>query len=95
MKGGTGGSLGGKIVYGEKRRKRRAKAKKRQEEEWASKNGPVIVRLGDREVYVKSDRIQQDLAAARRALLGGNDDPKGEGDLSANDDVSPSHAAPA
>lgn len=77
-KGATGGSLGGRIVVGEKRRKRRAKARKREEAAWAEKAGPVIVRIGDREVYVKSSRVKADMERARALLLGELEDVAGE-----------------
>lgn len=70
MKGQTGGSLGGRTIESARRRKRRARARRRQEAEWAAKSGPVIVRVGEREIYVKSDRVKQDLKAARELLLG-------------------------
>lgn len=68
MKGQTGGSLGGRIIEGERRRKRKAKARKRQEERWAAQAGPTIIRIGDHEIYVKS-QAKADIAAARQFLL--------------------------
>lgn len=68
----VGQSTGG-IETSKKWRRKKARQRRAQEQEWASKNGPVIVRVGDREVYVKADRVKQDLAAARKVLLGAID----------------------
>lgn len=42
-KGQTGGSLGGRTILSERRRKARARARQREEERWASLSGPVTV----------------------------------------------------
>lgn len=64
----TGGSLGGRIVLGEKRRKRRAKAREREEQRWVAQSGPVLIRIGDHEIYATS-QAKADIAAARKILL--------------------------
>lgn len=94
-KGQTGGSLGGRTVESARRRKRRAKARQAEEQRWAELAGPVIVTIGDRSIYVKSERVKADLAAARAALLGQGDDKTESASVSPDDDASPSAAAPA
>ena len=80
MKGITGGSLGGYQVIGERRRKRRARARAREEERWADQAGPVLIRIGDREIYAKS-QAKADIAAARRILLAAIDADASEGSV--------------
>lgn len=81
MKGQTGGSLGGRTIESARRRKRKARARKRQEETWASKSGPVIIRMGDHEIYVKADAVKADVAKARAILLGQPGDDEVEGSV--------------
>lgn len=68
MKGQTGGSLGGGQFISDRRRKARAKYKRRQDQEWAAQAGPTIIRIGEHEIYVKS-QAKKDIAAARKLLL--------------------------
>ena len=69
----TGTSTGGIETSGAYKRKR-ARRRRAEEREWAAKNGPVIVRMGDTEVYVKTDQLQADLKKARELLLGQADE---------------------
>lgn len=69
----VGTSTGG--VEASPRYRRKQAARRRAEEAaWAEQAGPVILRVGDRVVYVKSDRVKQDLAKVRELLLGGASD---------------------
>lgn len=68
MKGQTGGSLGGGQFVSQRRAKARRAAAKRQDEAWAAQAGPTIIRIGDHEIYVKS-QAKKDIAAARQLLL--------------------------
>lgn len=68
MKGQTGGSLGGGQFLSDRRRKSRRKAAKRQDEAWAAQAGPTLIRIGEHEIYVKS-QAKKDIAAARQLLL--------------------------
>lgn len=68
MKGQTGGSLGGRQIIGERRQKARKRFRDRQDAEWAAAAGPTLIRIGDHEIYVKS-QAKKDIAAARKLLL--------------------------
>jgi hypothetical protein len=63
----TGTSTAG-IETSVRYRRKQAARRKAQEAEWASQSGPTIMRMGEYEVYVKS-QAKKDIAAARRLLL--------------------------
>lgn len=63
----TGTSTGGIETSARYRRKQAAK-RKAEEERWAAQNGPTILRIGEHEIYVKS-QAKRDIAAARKLLL--------------------------
>lgn len=65
----TGTSTGG-IETSAAYRRKRARRRREEERDWASRNGPVIVRIGESEIYVRSEKVKADLAKARRLLLG-------------------------
>lgn len=62
-------------------RRRRARQRREEEKEWASKSGPVIVRMAGHELYVKPEAVEtvermrgnleNDLAKVRRVLKPG------------------------
>lgn len=63
----TGTSTGG--IWTSKRYDKKRKRKRDAEEaRWADQNGPTIIRIGDHEIYVKS-QAKSDIAAARKVLL--------------------------
>ena len=63
----TGTSTGG-IELSKAKRRRLAAARRAEEKAWADQNGPVLIRIGDREIYAKS-QAKKDIAAARQLLL--------------------------
>lgn len=65
----TGTSTGG-IETSTRYRRKQAARRKAEEREWAEKSGPVLIRIGDSEYYLKSDQVREDLARLRRAILG-------------------------
>ena len=67
-KGQTGGSLGGSQFVSARRAAARRKAAKRQDEAWAAQAGPTLIRIGEHEIYVKS-QAKKDVARARELLL--------------------------
>ena len=63
----TGTSTG--AVETSKRWQRKQARKRRAEEaDWKDKSGPLLLRIGDHEIYVKS-QAKKDVAAARQLLL--------------------------
>ena len=67
-KGQTGGSLGGNQFISARRAKARRKYRQRQDEAWAAQAGPTLIRIGEHEIYVKS-QAKKDIARARELLL--------------------------
>jgi hypothetical protein len=63
----TGTSTGG-IETSKRYRKKKARQLAAEQREWEAKNGPVILRIGDHEIYVKS-QAKADIARARQLLL--------------------------
>ncbi|HUK64383.1 MAG TPA: hypothetical protein VLV15_13645 [Dongiaceae bacterium] len=63
----TGTSTSG-IETSARYRRKVARARRAEEEAWAAKNGPTLLRIGDHEIYVKS-QAKKDIAAARALLL--------------------------
>lgn len=63
----TGTSTGG--IWTSKRydKKRRRKVAA-ENEAWAAKSGPTVIRIGEHEIFVKS-QAKKDVAAARQLLL--------------------------
>lgn len=63
----TGTSTGG--IWTSKRYDKKRKRKRAAEEaSWESKSGPTVIRIGEHEIYVKS-QAKNDIAAARKLLL--------------------------
>ena len=48
--------------------RRRAAARRAEEEAWSKQNGPVLIRIGDHEIYAKS-QARKDIEKARAMLL--------------------------
>lgn len=67
MAKGTGTSTGG-IEMSAAKRRRLAAARRAEEKSWQEQNGPVLIRIGDHEIYAKS-QAKKDIAAAREMLL--------------------------
>lgn len=65
MKNGT--STGGIETSARYRRKQR-KRRTAENEAWAAQSGPTVIRIGDHEIYVKS-QAKKDIAAARKLLI--------------------------
>ncbi len=63
----TGTSTGGIEMSAAKRRKLAA-ARRAEEAGWQERNGPVLIRIGNHEIYAKS-QAKKDIAAARKLLL--------------------------
>lgn len=63
----TGTSTGG-IETSSRYRRKRARARRAEEAAWAEQNGPTLLRIGEHEIYVKS-QARKDIAAARKLLL--------------------------
>jgi hypothetical protein len=63
----TGTSTGG-IETSKRWHRKQAKKRRAEEAKWADQSGPVLLRIGDHEIYVKS-QAKRDMAAARRLLL--------------------------
>jgi|1186.fasta_scaffold653629_2 hypothetical protein len=63
----TGTSTGG-IETSKRYAKKQSRRRKAEEERWAGESGPTIIRIGDHEIYVKS-QAKKDIAAAREYLL--------------------------
>jgi hypothetical protein len=63
----TGTSTGG-IWTSKRYDKKRARKRKAEEAGWEAQNGPTIIRIGEYEIYVKS-QAKKDIAAARQLLL--------------------------
>jgi hypothetical protein len=63
----TGTSTGG-IETSKRYRRKQARKRQAQDEQWAAQNGPTIIRIGEHEIYVKS-QAKKDIAAARQVLL--------------------------
>jgi hypothetical protein len=49
-------------------RRRRAAARRAEEAGWEEQSGPVLIRIGNHEIYAKS-QAKQDIEAARNLLL--------------------------
>lgn len=63
----TGSSTGG-IEQSARYKRKQARKKRAEEAEWESKNGPIVLRIGEHEIYVKS-QAKRDVQAARELLL--------------------------
>jgi len=63
----TGTTTSG-IETSAKHRRKRAAARRREEQAWEEQNGPVLIRIGDYEIYAKSQAVK-DVQAARDLLL--------------------------
>jgi hypothetical protein len=63
----TGTSTGG-IETSARYRRKQAKRRKAEEAAWTASNGPVLLRIGEHEIYVKS-QAKRDVQAARDLLL--------------------------
>lgn len=63
----TGTSTGG-IWTSARYKRKRARKRAAEDASWQERNGPVLLRIGEHEIYVKS-QAKQDVAAARRLLL--------------------------
>lgn len=63
----TGTSTGG--IWTSKRYDKKRKRKREAEQaSWEAQSGPTIIRIGEHEIYVKS-QAKNDIAAARQVLL--------------------------
>lgn len=63
----TGVSTGA-IETSKRHRKKQARRRAAEERAWAEQNGPVVLRIGDHEIYVKS-QAKADVRRARELLL--------------------------
>jgi hypothetical protein len=63
----SGTSTGG-VEHSARYRRKLARQRRAEEAEWESKNGPVLLRIGDHEIYAKS-QAKRDVAAARKLLM--------------------------
>ena len=63
----TGTSTGG-IETSARHRRRRAAARRAEEQAWQEQSGPVLIRIGNHEIYAKS-QAKRDIEAARNLLL--------------------------
>jgi hypothetical protein len=63
----TGTSTGG-IEMSAAKRRRLAAARRVEEKGWQEQNGPVLIRIGEHEIYAKS-QAKKDIKAARDLLL--------------------------
>lgn len=63
----TGTSTAG--IWTSKRYDKKRKRKREAEQaSWEAQNGPVVIRIGEHEIFVKS-QAKKDIAAARQLLL--------------------------
>lgn len=62
-----GTSTGG-VEVSPRYRKKQARKRRAEQAEWESKNGPVLLQIGQHQIYVKS-QAKRDMAAARQLLL--------------------------
>lgn len=65
MKNGT--STGG-IETSKRWQRKQARKRRAEAQAWAEQSGPTIIRIGEHEIYVKS-QAKKDIAAARQLLL--------------------------
>lgn len=63
----TGSSTGG-IETSQRYRKRQARRRAAENAAWEAQSGPTIIRIGEHEIYVKS-QAKKDIARARQLLL--------------------------
>lgn len=63
----TGTSTGG-IEVSKRYTKKQARKRAAEEKRWAEESGPVIIKIGQHEIFVKS-QAKKDIAAAREYLL--------------------------
>jgi hypothetical protein len=63
----TGTSTGG-VETSARYRKKKARQRRAEEQAWEEKSGPVLLRIGDHEIYVTS-KARKDIARARQLLL--------------------------
>lgn len=63
----TGTTTSG-IETSARHRRKRAAARRAEDAAWAEQNGPVLIRIGNHEIYAKS-QAKKDIAAARELLL--------------------------
>lgn len=62
-----GTSTGG-IETSARRQRKRAAARRAEEKAWGDQSGPVLIRIGEHEIYAKSQAVR-DVQAARDLLL--------------------------
>lgn len=63
----VGTSTGG-VEFSPRYRRKQARKRRAEDAAWAAQNGPVVLRIGEHEIYVKS-QAKRDVAAARQLLL--------------------------
>jgi hypothetical protein len=63
----VGTSTGG-IETSARYRRKQAARRRAEEAAWAEQHGPTLIRIGEHEIYVKS-QAKKDVAAARKLLL--------------------------
>ena len=63
----TGTSTGG-VETSARYRRKQARRRAAEEATWAEQNGPIVMRIGNHEIYVKS-QAKSDVARARQLLL--------------------------
>ncbi len=63
----TGTSTGG-IWTSKRYDAKRARKRKAEDASWQAQNGPTLIRIGEHEIFVKS-QAKNDIAAARKLLL--------------------------
>jgi hypothetical protein len=63
----TGTSTGG-IEVSKRYLKKQARRRAAEEKRWADESGPTIIRIGEHEIFVKS-QAKKDITAAREYLL--------------------------
>lgn len=62
------GTSTGAIETSARYRRKRARLRRAEQAEWEAQNGPVLLRIGNHQIYVKS-QAKKDIAAARQLLL--------------------------
>jgi len=62
------GTSTGAIETSKRYAKKQARRRRAEEERWEAESGPVIIRIGEHEIFVKS-QTKKDVAAAREILL--------------------------
>jgi hypothetical protein len=62
------GTSTGAVETSTRYRKKQARKRAAEEAGWQERNGPILLRIGSHEIYVKS-QAKRDVAAARQLLL--------------------------